>query len=61
LIGVWRTAGNIGRTPERIDYILTSSKMNLQCRGVKIYNGEENDFISDHYPVEAIYEIETTN
>ena len=61
MIGVWRTAGNIGRTPERIEHILTSQKMKLQCRGVKIYNGEENDFILDHYPDESIFEIETTN
>lgn len=61
MIDVWRTAGNIGRTLERIEHILTSQKMNLQCRGVKIYNGEENDFILDHYPDESIFEIETTN
>jgi hypothetical protein len=30
LTGVWRTAGNIGRIPERIDDILTSPNMRLQ-------------------------------
>jgi endonuclease/exonuclease/phosphatase family metal-dependent hydrolase len=58
LIDVWRTAGNIGRTPERIDYILTTQEMSLKCRKVTIHHNEENDYISDHYPLEAIFEIE---
>ncbi|RIJ46461.1 endonuclease/exonuclease/phosphatase family protein [Maribellus luteus] len=58
LIDVWRTAGNIGRTPERIDYILTSIEMSKKCKSVKIYNVEENDYLSDHYPLEAIFSIE---
>ena len=57
LIGVWRTAGNINRTPERIDYILTTQEMSLNCKGVTIHNSEETDYISDHYPIEAIFEI----
>ncbi len=57
LIGVWRTAGSIGRTPERIDYILTTQEMSLNCKKVTIHNSEENDFISDHYPLEAVFEI----
>ena len=61
LIGVWRTAGNIGRTPERIDYILTSPEMSLKCKGVTIHNYEATDFISDHYPIEAVFEIEQAN
>ncbi len=58
LIGVWRTAGNIGRTPERIDYILTSIEMSKKCKGVKVHNGEECDYLSDHYPLEAIFAID---
>lgn len=61
LIDVWRTAGNIGRTPERIDYILTSLPMSLLCKSVKIHNGEENDYISDHYPLEAIFDLNISN
>ena len=61
LIGVWRTAGNIGRTPERIDYIFTSIEMSKKCKSVKVHNGEEFDYLSDHYPVEAIFEIEKGN
>ncbi len=61
LIGVWRTAGNIGRTPERIDYVLTSVELSPYCKSIKIHNGEANDYISDHYPVEAIFEITTSD
>ncbi|WP_236970294.1 endonuclease/exonuclease/phosphatase family protein [Membranihabitans marinus] len=57
LIGVWRTAGNIGRTPERIDYILCSKELSPYCKNVIIHNGEDNDYISDHYPVEAIFDL----
>ncbi|MEQ9287907.1 MAG: endonuclease/exonuclease/phosphatase family protein [Cyclobacteriaceae bacterium] len=57
LIDVWRTAGNIGRTPERIDYILTSMELSPYCKGITVHNGEPNDYISDHYPVEAIFEL----
>jgi endonuclease/exonuclease/phosphatase family metal-dependent hydrolase len=57
LIGVWRTAGNIGRTPERIDYILTTQEMSLNCKEVTIHNSEKTDYLSDHYPIEAVFEI----
>ncbi len=55
LIDVWRTAGNIGRTPERIDYIMTSPELSQKCRQVIVHNDEPNDYISDHYPVEAVF------
>lgn len=58
LIDVWRTAGNIGRTPERIDYILTSEEMSIKCISLEIFNKEENDYISDHYPLKAVFKIE---
>lgn len=61
LIGVWRTAGNIGRTPERIDYILTTHEMGLKCKSVKIHNSEETDYISDHYPIEAVFRMRMQN
>jgi exodeoxyribonuclease III len=59
LIGVWRTAGNIGRTQERIDYILASPELSRFCKEVTIYNNaDEVDYISDHYPVEAVFELQ---
>ncbi len=38
---------------ERIDYILVSPALNIKCIGAKVYNGKENWFLSDHYPVQA--------
>lgn len=38
---------------ERIDYILVSPSLKEKCIDAKINNGEENWFLSDHYPVQA--------
>lgn len=38
---------------ERIDYILVSPSMKEKCIDAKINNGEENWFLSDHYPAQA--------
>lgn len=38
---------------ERIDYILASPAMKEKCIDAKVNNGEENWFLSDHYPVQA--------
>jgi endonuclease/exonuclease/phosphatase family metal-dependent hydrolase len=38
---------------ERIDYILVSPELKKQCIGARVYNGKENWFLSDHYPVQA--------
>ncbi len=38
---------------ERIDYILVSPALKLKCFDAKVSNGEENWFLSDHYPVQA--------
>lgn len=38
---------------ERIDYILVSPSLKEKCIDGKINNGEENWFLSDHYPVQA--------
>jgi len=42
---------------ERIDYILVSPKLNVKCNAAKVCNGEENYFLSDHYPVMATFEF----
>ncbi|WP_163325405.1 endonuclease/exonuclease/phosphatase family protein [Draconibacterium mangrovi] len=36
---------------ERIDYILVSPQLETQCVSAKVCNGEENWYLSDHYPV----------
>jgi endonuclease/exonuclease/phosphatase family metal-dependent hydrolase len=38
---------------ERIDYILVSPALKDKCIDAKVFNGEENWFLSDHYPVQA--------
>ena len=36
---------------ERIDFILTSPSINPQVVDGYVFNGEETDYISDHYPI----------
>jgi len=38
---------------ERIDYIMVSPALSLKCVNAKVCNGEDNYFLSDHYPVIA--------
>lgn len=40
---------------ERIDYIMVSASMRDKCRRAKVHNGEANWFLSDHYPVSAVF------
>ena len=41
---------------ERIDYILVSLEMRIRCTNANVCNGEQNWFLSDHYPVLAEFE-----
>jgi len=41
---------------ERIDYILVSSELETKCLNAKVCNGEENWYLSDHYPVVAEFD-----
>ncbi len=43
---------------ERIDYILVSEELAPACVGARICNGEENGYLSDHYPVIADFILE---
>jgi endonuclease/exonuclease/phosphatase family metal-dependent hydrolase len=38
---------------ERIDYIMVSPKLAEKCVASKVFNGQENWMLSDHYPVMA--------
>ncbi|MEM7371922.1 MAG: FAD-dependent oxidoreductase [Bacteroidota bacterium] len=40
---------------ERIDYIMVSASMRNKCLTAKVHNGEANWFLSDHYPVSAVF------
>ena len=42
---------------ERIDYIFTSPNIGKACIGAMIFNGEENNTLSDHYPVMAEFKF----
>ena len=42
---------------ERIDYVLASPQLSIKCTGAKVCNGEENHYLSDHYPVMAEFDL----
>jgi exodeoxyribonuclease-3 len=42
---------------ERIDYILASPQLSIKCTAAKVCNGEENHYLSDHYPVMAEFDL----
>ena len=41
---------------ERIDYIMASPSLANKCSNAEICNGNENYFLSDHYPVIATFD-----
>ena len=41
---------------QRIDYIMVSPALSLRCVDAKVCNGEDNYYLSDHYPVIAEFE-----
>jgi len=47
----------IGRM-ERIDYILLSPELGINCVSAEVYNGEANWYMSDHYPVGVVFSSE---
>ncbi|MDN5201011.1 endonuclease/exonuclease/phosphatase family protein [Fulvivirgaceae bacterium BMA10] len=53
LIGTYRTAESVGKTRERIDYILASPEVAKAAVRAQIFNGEVTSLFSDHYPVMA--------
>ncbi|MEN8118692.1 MAG: endonuclease/exonuclease/phosphatase family protein [Bacteroidota bacterium] len=54
----FQSVDEIINNSERIDYILVSPELDKNCFNVKIYNGESNWYLSDHYPVGAEFRIE---
>ncbi len=53
----WLSAEEMKITRSRIDYILASSPLATKCINAKIFNGDENYYLSDHYPVMAEFEL----
>lgn len=41
---------------ERIDYIMASANMRKKCVSAMVCNGKANWFLSDHYPVIAVFQ-----
>lgn len=41
---------------ERIDYIIVSSNLSEKCIKATVHNGQSNWFLSDHYPVSAVFD-----
>ena len=52
----WLTAEEMDITKHRIDFILVSPELATKCTGAWIYNGPENYYLSDHYPVMAKFD-----
>ncbi len=53
----WLTAEEMKKTKMRIDYILTSPYLGTKCTNAVIFNDPEHDYLSDHYPVMAIFNL----
>lgn len=51
------TSEQLASRKELIDYIFASTDMVEKCVDARIFNGEENGMLSDHYPVMAIFKI----
>ncbi len=52
----WLTTEEMEKTKHRIDFILVSPELAQKCTGAWIFNGPENYYLSDHYPVMAEFE-----
>ncbi len=52
----WLTYEEMDKTKHRIDFILASPDLAKKCTGAWIFNGLENYYLSDHYPVMAEFE-----
>ena len=59
LIGsYYNDRAHIGRSFQRIDYLMVSPALARQCQGSKVIHNDDTDGLSDHYPVEGIFRIE---
>lgn len=52
------TFGALKKRLERVDYILASPEMSNRCITSKVYNRKSNWFLSDHYPVMALFDLQ---
>lgn len=56
-VGKWLTAEEMPQTKCRLDFILVSPELNQLCTDAFIYNGEATQYLSDHYPVGALFKL----
>ena len=55
-VGKWMAAEEMPKTKCRIDFIMVSPELYKKCKGSSVHNGKENHYLSDHYPVHAVFE-----
>lgn len=57
---VWEKEPELGRygSPNRVDYIMASPKLATKCTYARTLNGAQNYYLSDHYPVMAIFDLQ---
>ena len=53
----WLTQEEMTKTKSRIDYILVSPGLSPLCHGADIFNETSTQYLSDHYPVAAIFRL----
>jgi len=51
----WLTAEEMKVSKHRIDFILVSPELAKICSDAKIFNGSDTYYLSDHYPVMAVF------
>jgi len=56
-IEVYKSYGELEKDRRRIDFIMVSRELAKKCRNSIVYNEEETDLLSDHYPVMAEFEL----
>lgn len=54
----WLTMEEMKKTKSRIDFILVSPALSTKCTGAEIFNEGKIGYLSDHYPVQAVFSLE---
>ncbi len=56
-IEAYKSYVELKKDRRRIDFIMVSRELAKKCRNSLVYNKEETDLLSDHYPVMAEFEL----
>lgn len=57
LVGTYHSKESVVKNRVRIDYILASRNLGLNCLSVEVFNGEDSTLLSDHFPLMATFEF----